>query len=89
MAETPGNCAECGKFFKYPLQHARSVHGRYRRRAKAIVAMQENAATARHALEVQRVAGNGSGSPPSKFRVLPFVVLEDQDGHVWIAEKIR
>jgi hypothetical protein len=91
MSESPGNCTICGKFFKYPQQHARNIHDQYRRKptAKAIVAMKENAATARQALEVQRAGPAASNGAPSKFQVLPFVVLEDQDGHVWIAEKIR
>jgi hypothetical protein len=40
--------------------------------------------------EVQQARPTESPVPTEQtFRVMPFVVLEDQDGHIWIAERIK
>lgn len=74
-------CPECGKpiAVSYIGTHRRTKHG-VRQRASKNGAVTQPAKTKRQASKRLHVPG---------YTVLPFIVLQDENGDMWIAEKIR
>lgn len=76
---SPGTCSVCGKRLKAIRLHERTAHGIYKRGPKA---------AALPAVVAPEVVNNGKPKPLT-FKPMPYVVLESNDGGVWLAERIR
>ncbi len=84
-----GICQECGKYIKYVRQHERLIHSIYvRPRPNSKVKTIVPAVPSQELVPVVRkIETNGK---PSTFRqVEGFMIIEKDDGSIWMAEKIR
>jgi hypothetical protein len=83
-----GSCRVCGKHIKFVRQHERSKHGIYvqpRRTSnvKTIASKELVPVTP----VVRKIETNGK---PSTFKqVEGFMLIQKDDGSIWMAEKIR
>jgi hypothetical protein len=90
MAGVKEKCPHCGKSYASVYlwgDHMRKAHGIWggktgRLRKKGMPPRPTNNS---QAVEVF----NPPKPTAPKFKVLPFIVLEDQDGHMWLAERME
>ena len=92
-------CVKCGNYYQSTgiYTHMRNAHGIYggkssiealRRDPEAKVPTLSTRVQPHHQGFVKSTPTTRS-TQPSDFPILPFVVLEDGNGSIWIAEKIR
>jgi hypothetical protein len=80
--EAKVRCPDCPKSFSptYLPQHRRDIHKKFIRPART--------KRAAELVPVPAPVVNGSALP-TFVRMSPALMLEDQDGHIWIAERLR
>jgi hypothetical protein len=94
-------CSECGRSYQVPYlyHHLRRAHGIFGGRSGTLrrdkrSKRQKAAPVVPEVVEPSKalVSTNGHVAAPGaglKFKVMPFVVLEDQNGGTWLAERLR
>jgi hypothetical protein len=90
MAGPKKQCPECGGLYAsaYLSTHMRKAHGIYGGASGRIRKKGMPVRTPVNHSQAVEVFTPPKPSVP-KFKVLPFLVLEDQDGGQWLAEKFR
>lgn len=81
-------CPHCDREYKpgYIGAHIRRKHNTFGGQSGRVRSRKKRPATNDHqAVEVLQVPK----IPNPKFKVLPFIVLEDQDGNMWLAERME
>lgn len=85
MAGEKEACPECDKKYApvYLSEHKRKAHGIYGGKTGRI--RKKGMPKQTQAVEVFKAIKPAA----LKFKVLPFIVLEDQDGVMWLAERME
>lgn len=85
--DEPGTCDICGKELLNIWTHKRTIHGITKSgKRRGVVKRRSLQVQEAPSKELVRVVP----TPNRQFREMPeFVVLTDQDGSIWLAERIR